>query len=618
MILLLLAQSAATPPFTTNPDEIVVVASRAPEEQADAAASASVTDRERIERLGSPLVDAMLRLIPSASIATSGPAGSFTEVRIRGSEANHTLLFLDGIRANDPAAGNAARFELLNSDLVSRIEVVRGPQSALWGSEAIGGVIAVDGSASDQEGFAASSEAGSFGFARASGNASVRTGPVHVNAGAAWQRATGIDSFSGLGDRDGYRNLSGRLRATWSLSPDIEVGVSAFSLTGRTEYDGIDLLTFIHSDTLDVTRNRLSAGRVWAQAGRMDQGFRGIVSTSLLGSSNRNALDGEELNRTKGRRWTASGQFEYRFSTGALAHTAIVALDHDREDFGARDVLYGGFTNQDRKRTHDAITAEWRSEAAPGAIDVAVRKDRFSDFKDSTTLRASVLGRVSGNWSVAASYGEGIAQPTFFDLYGFFPGTYLGNPDLKPERSRGYEASLRYRDSRLSGSLTAFRQRLEDEIVDDPTFTSTLNSTGISHRSGVEAELAWKTSDRLRLSGNYAYLKADQPTDAGVQAELRRPRHSGSVTVDGRMSRWSYGASVSYVGARRDRQELPPYAIVGLDRYILGNARIAYRLSPTLDIFARVSNVFDEDYRDAVDYRTEGRGAFAGIRLTRF
>src|SRR5438552_17184681 len=126
-------------------DQIVITASRAPEQESRTPASVTVVDQQRIERLDEPLVPALLRLSPSVAVATSGPAGSLTEVRIRGAEANHRLLFVDGIKINDPASGDTPRFELLNADLASRIEVVRGPQSALWGSEAIGGVIAVNG-----------------------------------------------------------------------------------------------------------------------------------------------------------------------------------------------------------------------------------------------------------------------------------------------------------------------------------------------------------------------------------------------------------------------------------------------------------------------------------------
>src|SRR5438045_8351031 len=154
-------------------DQIVITASRVPEQEAQTPASVTIIDKRRVERLGDPLVPALLRLSPSIAVATSGPAGSLTEVRIRGSEANHTLLFVDGIKINDPAAGDQPRFELLNADLASRIEIVRGPQSALWGSEAIGGVIAING-VSGPQGYGAAAEGGSFGLAGASGAASVR------------------------------------------------------------------------------------------------------------------------------------------------------------------------------------------------------------------------------------------------------------------------------------------------------------------------------------------------------------------------------------------------------------------------------------------------------------
>ena len=131
---------------------IIITAARTPEEQGGVAASVTVLDEQRVSRLGEPLVTGLLRLTPSAAVSVSGSAGSQVQLRIRGSEANHTLLVVDGIRANDPAAGNEPRFELLNADIASRIEVVRGPQSALWGSEAVGGVVAVNGVAAGKTG----------------------------------------------------------------------------------------------------------------------------------------------------------------------------------------------------------------------------------------------------------------------------------------------------------------------------------------------------------------------------------------------------------------------------------------------------------------------------------
>lgn len=596
--------------------EIVVTAARAPEEAAESAASLSIIDATRIERLGEPLVPALLRLVPSTAVAQSGSAGTVAEVRIRGAEAYHTLLFIDGIRANDPAAGNAPRFELLNADLVSRIEVVRGPQSALWGSEAIGGVIAVSGDPGEMPSLSAASEVGSFGFRRASAFASESPGQAKLAAAIGWQRANGVDIFGG-GDRDGYRNLSGRFRASLAVSPVLEIGASGFALSGRTEYDGSDPFTFARSHAWH-SKNRLLAGQVWARAGSPASAWSGHLSASLLGSRKRDFFAGEPANRTSGGRKTLSGQAEHRFSTGNIDHQLIGALDHESEDFSARDTVFGGFTAQDRTRQHQSLTVEWRAKAGRVIGDVAVRHDRFNRFKDATNLRVSGLANLGRGVSVAASYAEGIAQPTFFDLYGFFPGSFVGNPALKPESSRGVEASVRYRRSHFQGALTWYRQRLKDEIVDVFGFplSTTINRDETSRRSGIEAELGWQISDAVRLSAYYAYLKATQPSGAAQLREVRRPRHSGAVALDGASGRISYGASIAYTGARTDENfDVFPSEIVRLGSYWLGGARIAYAVADRVELFARAANAFDADYQDVFGYRTEGRSLYAGIRL---
>ena len=601
-------------------DQIVITASRAPEQEARTPASVTIIDATRIERLGEPLAASLLRLTPSAAVTQQGPTGLFTEVRIRGAENNHTLLFIDGIRANDPATGGFARFELLNADLASRIEVVRGPQSALWGSEAIGGVIAVNG-VSDRPGYSASAEAGSFGLRRASTSGSIVSNHASLAGALGWQRAAGIDSFAGDGDKDGYRNLSGRARGTVELSPSVQLGASGFALTGRSEFDGYDEFTFERKDTLDSSRNRLAGGRLWADFGAVSSNWKGQIGASVLGSSNRNFLDEEPTNRTRGTRRTFDGQIEHDFAIGTSAHKLIAALDTERETFRARGTVSNIPTDQDRDRSHHALTVEWRGGAGAFSGGLAVRHDMFNRFGDATSLRASLSTELGGGFALAGSYAEGIAQPTFFDLYGFFPNNFVGNPDLKPESSRGFEGSARFRGSNVAASLTAYRQRLHDEIVDvfDPeTFlSSTENREGTSRRWGIEAELAWQPLDALRLSANYAFLKSTQPdnsTDRQLE-ELRRPRHSGSIAADGSAGRWSYGASLAYVGSHLDRQEVAPFGIVRLDSYWLASARVAYGVSDGIELFARVSNLFDAKYEDSANYRTEGRGGFLGIRL---
>ena len=602
--------------------EIIITAERAPEEASETAASTTVIGRETIIRLGEPLIPALLRLTPSVAVATSGTAGSLAEVRIRGAENNHTLLFIDGIRVNDPATGNQPRYELLNADIASRIEVVRGPQSALWGSEAIGGVISINGLDASADDVSAAAEAGSFGFRRGSASASFVSGHAKVTVAGGWQKATGIDAFDGTGDLDGYRNLSGRARATWQASPALQLGVAGVAMSGHNDYDGNNLdFPYQHMDTLDSSRNRLLAGRGWA-AFNLGEGWSGHFGASVLGSRNVNLLAGEEINRTSGKRTALDAQVQRILKTGGLSHRFILALDGESESFRARDTIYFGGTNQVQERKHQAITAEWRMDAGPVATDLAVRRDLFNRFEDVTTLRASMLADLGQGLSLTAAYGEGIAQPTFFDLFGFFPGSFVGNSMVKPESSRGFEASLRYRRNTWTASLTGYRQRLRDEIVgtfdQQTSLSSTVNGAGISRRGGIEAEVGLALKG-LALSANYAFLNATEPAATGIELrETRRPKHSGSISADGELGRLTYGASIAYTGDRFDTNfDQYPAQRVRLGAYWLAGARMAYRVATGIELFARASNAFDERYRDAVGYRTEGRSVHAGIRLAR-
>jgi vitamin B12 transporter len=604
----------AVTPVDTN--QVIITASRTPTPLSETAASVTVVEEERLVRLGEPLIASILRLVPSAAVSTSGPAGSITEVRIRGAEANHTLLFIDGIRANDPAESNAPRFELLNADLASRIEVIRGPQSALWGSEAIGGVVAVDGSASS--GPQVMAEAGSLQFRRAAARWGMAQDSLQLSLGGAVQRARGINNYAGVedGEPDGFENAALRGRISWQPAANFELGLNGFALQGRSEFDGYDPITFNRADTLDLTRNRLSAVRTWAAYDDRAH-FAARTWLSWLRSSNRNFLDDDPLNHTQARRDNAGAQLEGRLLTGSVQHTLIGAAEFDHETFKARD-FGGGFTDQDRDRNHVGLTAEWRAEIASFlTTDVALRRDTFNRFKDATSLRASALLKPTKALQLGVSYAEGIAQPNFIELYGYLPGGFTGNPNLKPERSRGLELTARWQNGQVSTSAALYRHRLKDEIttIFFPTNTA-VNVDGISERGGGEFELGWHPSPAFNLTGTYAYLNARQPDGVGgLSKELRRPRHSGSMAVDGEALRWSYGASVAYVGSHRDQRDEFPYELVQLDGYWLANARIAYAVRPGIELFARGSNLFDDKHQDVVGYRREGRGIYAGIRF---
>ena len=179
---------------------------------------------------------------------------------------------------------------------------------------------------------------------------------------------------------------------------------------------------------------------------------------------------------------------------------------------------------------------------------------------------------------------------------------------------------MRYRRGALNASLTGYRQRLRDEIVDvslPSGLLSTANREADSRRWGLEAELGWQLGDTLRATANYAYLKATEPSSTGQQIrEVRRPKHSGSIALDGTAGPLTYGVSVAYSGARTDNDfNVFPSRLVRLGAYWLADARVAYAISRHVEIFARGSNLFDDHYQDVFGYRSEGRGIYAGIRL---
>ncbi len=596
---------------------IVVTAARTPVRAREAPVSLTLFEAETLEALSLPAATDLMRLSPGVSVATSGPRGSQTQLRIRGGEANHTLLFVDGIRFNDPAAGNEPRFELLATDPFTQLEVVRGPQSALWGSEAIGGVIA----ATSADPFAtpalyALGEYGSLDSLRLAGRGSLRTGDLGLTAAGTFQRSDGIDSLGRGGERDGFDQTTFSLRGEYRPVTNYSLGLVGQWLEGRSDFDGYDA-SFRRADTRDATDNRIGAVRGWAEA--VFGGWTLELEGSLLDSENRNRVGAAPLNATFGRRLTAGGQLSRAFA----GHRLTAAVEHEAEDFRARDTVYFGGTDQDRSRTLTALVGQWRAEWTPWlTTDLAVRHDDFSAFEDATTLRAAVLARPTVAWTLHAAYGEGIAQPTFYDLFGFFPGSFRGNPNLRPERSRGWEAGVRWQTQRVQLGITGFASRLTDEIVgtfDPATFlSSTANADGRSTRRGVEVEAQARLSPWATLAANYTYLDAEGQQSAGTlpAREARRPRHSFNLLATGRVDRFSWGGALAYVGKRQDTDfDVFPARAVTLDDYVLASLRMGFEVARGVELYGRVENAFDAAYQDAVGYATAGRTVHAGLRM---
>jgi vitamin B12 transporter len=614
---LILAPVAAAAPEPPDEPIIVVTASRESVEAEEAPVSATVIDRGEIAAQGLPMTADLLRLVPGVSVALSGPRGTQTQVRIRGAEANHSLLFVDGIRFNDPAAGNEARFELLTNDALSRLEVVRGPQSALWGSEALGGVIALDtADPIRSQGLSGLAEYGSGDSARASAQFGLREGEFGLAGSAGWLRGDGIDSFGPSGERDGFDNRSASLKAVLSPAPALRLGLVGHWVEATSEFDGFDPVVFGRTEDLE-SKSRIGALRGWVSA--TPGPWTLSAGASFLASVNRNLFEDAPLNRTGGQRLTAGAQVSRKLGT----HRFTAAGEHEEEEFHAGDQGYFGATDQDRSRSLTALVGEWRAEwSRRFSTDLALRHDRFSAYPDARTLRAAALFSPAEGWRLHAGYGEGIAQPTFYDLHGFYPGNFVGNPTLRPESSKSVEAGLRWGRGPVALGATAYASRLTDEIVDvfDPvTFvSSTANAGGRSRRRGLELEGEYRPSRTVRLGFNYAWLDAEEQKAAGgaVVRELRRPRHSANLLALGEAGALTWGASAAYVGKRRDMDfDAFPAQTVVLKDYLLASFNLGYRLTRSLEAYVRAENAFGANYQDVFGYKTPGRTVHAGLRI---
>lgn len=600
----------------------VVTASLTPVPEQQSPASVSAFDERTIDDLGLTFASDVLRLAPGVAVATTGAQGTETVVRIRGAESNHTLVFIDGIAFNDIAAANAARFDTFAAGGLGRIELIRGPQSALWGSEALGGVVAM--SSPDPLGrFRASGlvEAASRDSRRALAEVASGGERVGVSATAAWARSDGVDILGGgRGDEDGFENLTLGIKGV-ARPGGLEVGAAGRYIHHDIEFDGTDPLTFQRADTADASVAETVATRGWVGFGaEPDDAWSGRAEIQYLDSRNRNRIGHVRTADSSGRRIRYGARLGRRFELGVSRHELIAAVEREEEDFGTRD-RQSATPPRNLERGRTAFVGEWRARWGDGLVtDLAVRHDDFNRFADDTTLRANVVLDAGGGFQLLGGYGEGIAQPSFTDLFGFPGFPFVGNPDLRPERSRGFEAGLRWRNPALSLEAVAFSSNLEDEIVEDFSVfpSSVINATGKSRRRGIELSGEWRPNASVLLGANYTYLDARQQDAEGASSEreIRRPKHTANAYADWHSGPLTVAGSLAYVGRRTDRDfDLFPAPVVTLDDYVLGSLRIAYRIRPELELYLRAENAFDADYQDVVGYNAPGRSIYAGLRV---
>lgn len=626
-------------------DTLVVTASRVPVPLMATGSSVSVIDREQIEARQSIFAVDLLQDVPGIAVSRSGGIGSQAQVRVRGAEANHLLVLIDGIEANDPAGNDEFAFQDLTTWDVERIEVVRGPQSALWGSDALAGVVNVITRQPTEEfsagGFA---EAGAYDTFSAGGRVAGQV--LGARAGLSLSR---VDSngtnISRTGDEDdGYENTTATLTLGGSPSDSLDLSFVGRYTDTTKGFDVTDFGTGLPADSGDQTDVDLgyfrAGGTLQLLDGRWTQSLRAAwtttdtVNTSDFGSAGTTAAD----------KYGLYYQTTWQFTPGAVdgnGNSVTLAVDHEQQDFRQRgdiividpdDPSQDLDPNQDQDLDNTAAVLELLlTPFERTSLSLSGRYDDNSDFDDVATFRATTSWTTEGTRTrLHAAFGTGQKAPTFIDRFGYFADQFVGNPDLEPETSRGWEAGVEQPlwEDRIGLGATYFREDLEDEIngfVFDPgtgRFTA-VNLDGTSGRRGVELTARATVTPTLRFSGSYTYTDATQPdpvTGDDIR-EIRRPRHSASFNGDWRFlaSRAGLNFNLTYVGDQDDTffEVAPPFGTqtVNLDSYYLASVAASYQLTEQASVYARVENLLDEDYENIYGYNTPGVGAYAGIRV---
>ena len=579
-----------------------------------------------------------MRSVPGVFVSQTSVPGSITQIRIRGAEANHTLVIIDGIEVSD--VGNSSEFDFahLQTSEIERIEIIRGPQSALFGSDAIGGVINITtkkGNKEDSFTVASSIEGGSFDTAVI--NASVRNGTdwYHLSVFGSNYRASGENIAREGSEKDGYRKTSVGLTAGLIPSENTKIDLALRFNDGETETDE-QLFNFSTPPTLILATDADNQtdfsqiyGRIQGSLTLLDNRWKHIVGIAITDTDNDFFIDGAFDSGNKGQRRKYDYQTTYTVDTPKFANsTHNFTLAYEREELRFRNIgtaTFFGNPNQKQAIDQDSVIGEYRVNLFERlSLSNGFRYDDNERFDNSTTYRFTFAYQISAfDARIHGSYGTGIVNPTFFELFGFTPNTFAGNPDLQPEKSHGIDIGVEkhFGSGRYVVDLIYFNMDLEDEII--ATFDIITSLSGVanadakSDRQGVELSGKAKLTDNLTLSGSFTFSDSEDGKDG--KEELRRPSYlaSAAINYSFRENRANVNIGLDYVGERDDNSFFTDFSSrrQKLNDYYLVSIATTYKASENMKIFAKIENLLDEEYEEAFSFQSTGIGFFSGIRL---
>ncbi|WP_126172448.1 TonB-dependent receptor plug domain-containing protein [Altericroceibacterium xinjiangense] len=592
--------------------QITVLASGIPERVDRTGEAVTVISHEEIEALQGPDLTRVLERVPGLTFSRNGGLGAFTGVSIRGAKTEQLLVLIDGVRVADPAAPGAGfDFGNLVPGTISKIEVLRGSNSTIWGNQAVGGILAV--TTRFARGLGASAEYGAQDSAYLTLSAGVGNDEAGLALNAATIRSDGVSAAADGQEADGFRQtaLGGKIHMT--VAPSLTALATVRYADSRLETDGFPAPEYRLADTAEYQNTEQFLGLLGLEyaTGRLQ-----LRGTLAVAETERDLYD-PALGSSP--TFSSSGTSEQAALRGRLEIT-----DHWALDFGGeREATHFRTSSDPRARAVLAgAYSQFDFEGDGAHLAVGLRVDDHSRFGSAWSFGADGVVELYREWRLRASYGEGFKAPTLYQLLSDY-----GNLSLQPERSHSYDLALEVGD-RSAGvhfALTAFRRNSRDLIDFFSCFGTasgicagrpfgTYDNIGLARAQGIETEAAVRPTPTLRLAAVYTYLEAKNRSASSAEFGndlARRPSHAATLSAD-----WvtpialALGMDLRIVSGSFD-DAANTLRLVG---YEVLTARASVPLTATVELFGRVENVTDDRYQTAAGYGTLGRSAYLGAR----
>jgi vitamin B12 transporter len=578
---------------------ITVTATGTRTEVEDTGQAVTVIGEAEIESVQGHDLTRVLERAPGVTFARNGPPGAFTGVRVRGAEAEQLLVILDGVRVSDPAApGGGFDFANLGAGNLAKIDLLRGSNSTIWGSDAIGGVLVASTRA--ESGLRGSAEYGARDTAHATLSGGLGGEGGFLGGSASWYRSDGFSAAANGTEADAFEQLAADAQARRYFSDSFEVFVRGRYAKGEVELDGFPAPDFALADTDEFQETRQYSGAAGAV---YDSGALFLSGSWSLSDTERELFD------------PAFGTAPNYTTDG---HSDRLGLIGEWRPIGPLIVAFGGAYEWSRFVTsfddpHSTAIAGVYAQLGVeyGAVSghTGLRHDDHRRFGGATSFGADLSWLVAPDLRLRASVGEGFKAPSLFQLHSDF-----GNALLRPENSTSFDLGLAWkgRGQWPYAAVTLYRRDTEDLIV----FTSswTYDNIGRARSQGVEIEAGAALAPGLTLLG--AYSLSDNANRTAGSANFgnplpRRPRHALSLATEWDLGAPVLGADLRWVSASFD----DPAATVRMPSYATLDLTARWPVSERVELFGRIENLWDEHYQTAAGYASPARGAFVGVRL---